>query len=170
MLLNPDWFKEVCDITFFQLSPAHFKPVRRAERKRETQKSVMWNNQNCCNFGRKCSARVDSHHSQKEADWENTFSGPFKLHRFPNSCGPLQACVWKMIVAADGNDSFLSLYRPADQDEPSVLPLLCAGFSRVRPTTCLSLWLCVYSRLNVLSLFLIDVFFIGPSHRPETLK
>uniref|UniRef100_A0A8C4I5W2 Phosphodiesterase n=1 Tax=Dicentrarchus labrax TaxID=13489 RepID=A0A8C4I5W2_DICLA len=32
--------------------------------------------------------------------------------------------------AVYGNDSFLSLYRPADQDEPSVLPLLCAGFSR----------------------------------------
>lgn len=24
-------------------------------------------------------------------------------------------------------------FRPADQEEPSVLPLLCAGFSRVRP-------------------------------------
>uniref|UniRef100_A0A3Q1BUU1 Phosphodiesterase n=1 Tax=Amphiprion ocellaris TaxID=80972 RepID=A0A3Q1BUU1_AMPOC len=29
-----------------------------------------------------------------------------------------------------GNHSFLSLYRPPDQEEPSVLPLLCAGFSR----------------------------------------
>uniref|UniRef100_A0AAX7UI81 Phosphodiesterase n=1 Tax=Astatotilapia calliptera TaxID=8154 RepID=A0AAX7UI81_ASTCA len=32
--------------------------------------------------------------------------------------------------AVYGNHSFLSLYRPSDQEEPSVLPLLCAGFSR----------------------------------------
>ncbi len=29
MLLNSDWCLEVCNITFFQLSLAHFKPVKK---------------------------------------------------------------------------------------------------------------------------------------------
>lgn len=46
--------------------------------------------------------------------------------------------------AANGDPSCLSCFRPADQEEPSVLPLLCAGFSRVCPTTRHSSHLCLY--------------------------
>lgn len=65
-----------------------------------------------------------------------------------------------MIVVADGNKSFLSLYRPPDQEEPSVLPLLCAGFSRVRPTA-LPVLVTLFtadSGLVVLRLFPLEAF------------
>lgn len=39
MSINPDWCMEMHDIMFFQLSPAHFRPVRGTQRKK-IQKSV----------------------------------------------------------------------------------------------------------------------------------
>lgn len=41
MFLNSDWFMEMRDITLFQLSHAHFKPVREARTKSEIHKTVV---------------------------------------------------------------------------------------------------------------------------------
>lgn len=40
VLLNFDWFMEIREITVFQPSLAHFKPVRKSQEKTQMQKSV----------------------------------------------------------------------------------------------------------------------------------
>lgn len=42
-----------CDVFFVQMSPAHFKPVRKGRTRTQRQKSLMRYNQSCSNFSRK---------------------------------------------------------------------------------------------------------------------
>lgn len=56
MLLNPDWCTEVQYVSW-QLSPAHLKPVRRAQRNTSIQNSLMKNNPNCSHW---CSRGIPS--------------------------------------------------------------------------------------------------------------
>lgn len=50
MICSRDWRTDIRDITFFQLSPALFKPARRSRRKTQKWKSLKWNKANCSNF------------------------------------------------------------------------------------------------------------------------
>lgn len=46
-LLKPDWCSDICDITFIQQSPAHFKPLSIVNNK---YRNLYRNDQNCSNF------------------------------------------------------------------------------------------------------------------------
>lgn len=44
-MLKPDWCTEICDNTFSQLSPAHFKPERKARKTQNKRRLSHMNNQ-----------------------------------------------------------------------------------------------------------------------------
>lgn len=78
MLPNPDWCTDWWHhFFFFQLSPAHFRPLRWTQsRKNKKQRSLMWNKlfyrqQKAVCLHRKPLLIVRS-------DWKNTLSGPLK--------------------------------------------------------------------------------------------
>lgn len=72
-LQNPDWCAEICDITFFLPSPAHFSWVNEQRQNTKMGKIFLVKCPNCSNSIRLC-VGGGPHRSSWKSTWEFVFS------------------------------------------------------------------------------------------------